>query len=353
MPTRPPAPAPAPSGGPAVPEVELAPGWRCSRLIRGGWQRSGDDAAELAQCLALAEAGVTRFEAADTVPDGEARLGAFLAAAARRLPAELAARLHVHARCTVPLSGSDAAGLERRLAASLGRLGLPCFDLLQLQCWNLDGLVAAGRALAAMQAAGRVRRLGVCNLGVAPLSRLLDAGIPVASNQVPFSLLDRRVERGLGAFCRRNGIRLLTYGPLAGGFLGGGWRSLPPPPQSGRGFSEEYWHMLSAGPGWPAVQRLLAVLADIADRHGRSPAQVALCWVLQRGPGAAVLFGASHPRQLREAVQVFTFRLSEAECRRLETVSGASPPGDIGELERAAGSPMAAVIRRRLAPAFR
>ncbi len=61
--------------------------------------------------------------------------------------------------------------------------------------------------------------VGVTNMNVPALEQLLDAGVPVASNQVAFSLLDRRPLNGMLQLCQQQGIKLLTYGSLAGGLL--------------------------------------------------------------------------------------------------------------------------------------
>ncbi len=333
-----------------VPVVELAPGYHASRLIKGGWQSIGGGEAAASDLIDFPRAGITTFETADVYPGGEAGIGAFLAGAKQRLPAEDIDSVGIHTRFTVPLSGWSAGSVERSVTRSLRRLGMARLDLLQLQCWDLEspGLVEAGLEMEALRRTGRVRALGACNLGVEPLSRLLEAGVSIATNQVPHSLLDRRAEGQLADYCNRHGVVLLTYGPLAGGFLSDSWVDVPDPESSGARYSEEYLHILRAGAGWQGMQSLLSLLSGIASAKSRTVAQVALRWELQRGPGRAVLFGASHPRRLYQILPVFDFFLSDAECLELEAAAFACPPGDIGELERTPNSGLRRAIRRHL-----
>ena len=333
-----------------VPSVQLARGYRASRLIRGGWQSIGAGTEAVQHLIEFAEAGITTFETADTYPGGEALAGAFLAAARLRLSGRARVGIRIHTRFTVPLTGCNAEAVSRSVARSLRRLGTERLDLLQLQCWDLDapGLVEAGLEMAELQSRGKVNLLGVCNLGIEPLARLLDAGVPVATNQVQYSLVDRRADRGLAAFCGRHGVALLTYGPLAGGFLTDAWTGQSGPGLSCRRYSQEYLQVIRAGAGWSGLQRLLAALSDIASQRERTAAQIALRWVLQRGPGKAVLFGATNPGRLKDVLPVFGFALSDAECVALEAAAGSRPPGDVGELERDPDARLCREIHRRL-----
>ena len=333
-----------------VPSVELVPGYHASRLIKGGWQDICTDEATASGLIDFLRAGVTTFETADVYPGGEAGIGAFLDSAKRIRPVENLDGVRVHTRYTVPLSGWRAHSVERSFARSSRRLGMARLDLLQLQCWDLraPGLVEAGMEMEELRRQRGVHLLGTCNLGVEPLSCLLEAGVPVTTNQVPHSLLDRRAEGRLADFCMQHGIKLLTYGSLAGGFLSDSWRDVPDPEASGMRYSEEYLQILRAGGSWRGLQRLLSALSAIASGRSRTVAQVALRWVLQRGPGRAVLFGASHPRRLAQILPVFDFCLSDAECSELEAAAPACPPGDIGELERAPNSGLQRAIHRHL-----
>ena len=79
--------------------------------------------------------------------------------------------------------------------------------------------VAAAQHLAALQADGKILAVGATNFDVARMREMRDAGVAFANHQVQYSLLDRRPENGMVAYCLENGIGLTPYGAIAGGFL--------------------------------------------------------------------------------------------------------------------------------------
>ena len=340
-----------------VGEVEVAPGYRTSRLIKGGWPPAGRGPDSIAGLLAFARAGVTTFETSDTYPGGEEQLGRLRMVARSRLPAECFERLRVHTRVSAPFAGRGptAHDLTRRVDRALASLGVDRLDLLQLQWWNLEvpGLVEAALHLDTLRRRGKLARLGVCNLGVDPLRRLLEAGVPLATDQVHHSLVDRRAEGALASFCAERGIGLLTFAPWAGGFLSGRWQGLPDPLQAGgETFSEEFRALIEIGGGWLRLQRQVQALHRVGERHGRSIAAVALRWMLQRGPGAAIIFGAAGPRRLPDILGAFEFVLSDEDLYAIEEAGLDTAPVDVGVLERAPGSPlMRAIHAHSMAPA--
>ena len=83
--------------------------------------------------------------------------------------------------------------------------------------------------LAEQRQAGKIRLLGTTNFDTMRLQEIVDAGVSLVSNQLQYSLLDRRVESEMVDFCREQGIHLLSYGSIAGGFLSGRWVGQPEP----------------------------------------------------------------------------------------------------------------------------
>ena len=111
------------------------------------------------------------------------------------------------------------------------RLGVETIDLLQLHWWTFEhpGYIDAMRELVALRQEGRIRHIGVTNFDTDHLRLLVRHGFPVVSNQVSFSLLDRRAAERMSAFCLASGVRLLAYGTLGGGFLTDRWVGAPEP----------------------------------------------------------------------------------------------------------------------------
>ena len=125
------------------------------------------------------------------------------------------------------------AGVQR----SLERLRVDRIDLLQFHWWTFEhpGYLDAMHELAALRDEGRIAHLGLTNVDTDHLQLLLAEGLPIASNQVCFSLLDRRAAERLSALCLERGVKLLAYGTLGGGFLSRAGSVLPSRPRSATG----------------------------------------------------------------------------------------------------------------------
>ena len=332
-----------------VPQVDLAPGYPVSQLIKGGWQTIGRTAGAVDDLLNFIRVGVTTFETADSYAGGEELMGALRSAAQEQLPRELSRKIKIHTRFTAPTRGPGPTvrDVAESVERSLSRIGVDRLDLVQLQWWNLDvpGLVDAGMVLADLQRQGNIGLVGVCNLGISDLSTLLDAGVPVATNQVHFSLIDRRAENHVATFCRAHGIGLMSFAPLAGGFLSDTWLGAPDPEGTDQRFSREFRTLIDAGGGWKGFQHLLTTLRTIANRHNLSIAQVAQRWVMQCGPSKAILFGASSAERLNELLAIFDAPLNDDDLAEIEAAGLVRSLLDVGEIERAPDSPMMSAIK--------
>jgi aryl-alcohol dehydrogenase-like predicted oxidoreductase len=208
--------------------------------------------------------------------------------------------------------------LRKALDASLRRLGLPAVDLYQihhpLPPVNIETWMGA---MAEAHQAGLVLSIGVSNYDSdqmqAAYERLLREGIHLVSNQVDFSLLNRKVEKnGLLKVCNELGIKLIAYSPLAMGTLTGKYTP-ESPPSGGRAlrFSRRFMEN---------IQPLLHRMARIGSDHGgKTPAQVALNWTICKGtlpiPGAKTML------QAEQNAGALGWRLTEAEVAELDEAS--------------------------------
>ena len=323
-----------------IPKVQLAPDYCISQLIAGGWQlqKRGNDAIE--HLLQLSRLGITTYETSDNYSYGQSLLGRFLSKARQSLPSEIYSDIQIHTRYTAPTTGSapSKGTVVDSIDRSLKELKVPRLDLLQLQWWNFNvpGFEETLSLIGDLRKAGKIHHIGTTNFGVQILDRVIATNVPVITNQVQYSILDRRADNQLSAYAERYGINLLTYGALAGGFLGRKWISVHDPaadPMSGKRFSHEYRSIIDLAGGWNTFQNLLRVLNTIASRHGCSPSAVALRWVLQKGPGRGVLIGASSPKQLMDLLPAFKIDLSPTDMTTInKTVQHSNE--DVGILER-------------------
>lgn len=328
-----------------IPRSTLRPGYSVSRLILGGWQFSpghhpeGYDLDRVLEMLVeVADMGVTTFDCADIYEGVEELYGRFLA----RWKTTSASRpIHVHTKFVPDLAALPTlskADVERVVDRSLRRLGVDRLDLVQFFWWDdsIPGFEQAGVWLKDLREAGKIRHLAVTNLNVERCRRLRDAGVELVSNQVQYSILDRRPERTLARYALEEDMALLCYGGLAGGFLTDRWLGEPEPEGLRLNRSlVKYRLIIEELGGWEAFQRLLSVLREIADDQGVDVAAVAVRFVLDQPGVAAVITGASAARQVASTLRAFEVELTEAHHARIrEAVGGGSgPPGDVYDLE--------------------
>jgi aryl-alcohol dehydrogenase-like predicted oxidoreductase/enamine deaminase RidA (YjgF/YER057c/UK114 family) len=316
----------------------LAPGLEISRVVTGLWQvadmeRGGQDLDRDAAARAMAEyarAGFDSFDMADHYGSAELITGRFLTLPGIGRPAAFTKW------CPTPEAMTPAvvrAGIQERL----DRLGVEAVDLLQLHWWTFEhpGYIDAMREIAALRDEGRIRHVGLTNFDTDHLRLLVKHGFPIVSNQVSFSLLDRRAAEDMSAFCLTSGVRLLAYGTLGGGFLTDRWVGQPEPVSIADWSKSKYKRFIDTVGGWDALQGLLHALAEVARVHGVSVANVATRWVLEQPAVAAVIVGARLGEREHRAdnLALFSFAL-DADDRALidEALQGLRPiPGDCGD----------------------
>lgn len=331
----------------SVTRATLRPGYSCSQVIKGGWQLAGDHGAvhradAIRDMEAFVDAGITTFDCADIYVGVEEMIGDFIADLRRRRGAGVANRIQVHTKLVPDLSRlSDltAAEVEAIIDRSLARLQIECVHLVQFYWWDLSqGRAELGlEVLRRCQDKGKVAHLGVTNWDVAETRGFVAAGYDLVSTQVQYSLLDRRPENGLADWAAAHDMQLLCYGTLAGGFLTEAWLGQPDP-----GFAFEnrslvkYRLIIDEFGSWKDFQGLLAVLNDVALKHGVSLASVATRWVLDRPQVAAAIVGARYARHLPKTLESFQFQLDQADNAAIQAVldGAGAPSGPVFGLER-------------------
>ncbi len=275
-----------------------------AKLAYGGPAGIEDERAALEASLA---AGVTLFDTAAMYSFG---------AAERRL-GELARGREVQIATKFPPGmRSRADDMPAALEASLARLDRGSVDLYMHHFPS--GRVSIPRLMDLMAdavAAGKVRAVGVSNYSTEQLrtahAALTDRGVPLASIEIGYSLLDRRVEtNGILDACRELGITLIAYQPLASGALTGKYADGTRP--SGlRRFMRAF-----RGSGRNAVAPVISLQREIGGRHGRTPAQVALRWLIEQGDVIPIP-GAKNGHQAAANAGALAFRLSPDEIDAL------------------------------------
>lgn len=188
-------------------------------------------------------------------------------------------------------------------------------------------LMDAMHGLNSLVQSGKIRGLALTNFDTKHVKLFVDSGLPIVSNQVQFSLVDRRPLQKMAPYCAQNSISLLTYGTLCGGLLSDAYLGKPEPrsrseiPTPSQG---KYFNMIKAAGGWPWFQELLRACRMVADRHGNGTtiANVAVKWVLDQPAVAGVIVGlrAGLSEHAAENARVFALQLTPEDHAILNAV---------------------------------
>jgi len=210
--------------------------------------------------------------------------------------------------------------LTRALKGSLERIGVESVDLYQIhQPYSLLPIESLMEALAEAVKEGLTRTVGISNFNQTQMLRAYSAlarkSVPLAANQLTYSLLDRAIEKdGLLARCNELGVRVIAYSPIEKGLLTGKYSPENPPPGI-RG--QRYSGLL------PKIGPLLKLMTVIGQEHGgKSKTQVALNWCICKG--TMPIPGAKNAAQAEENAGALGWRLTEEEVARLDQASDAA-----------------------------
>jgi aryl-alcohol dehydrogenase-like predicted oxidoreductase/enamine deaminase RidA (YjgF/YER057c/UK114 family) len=331
-----------------IPErTMLAPGLEISRIVTGLWQvadmergRRELDLDSAGRALVeYADAGFDTFDMADHYGSAELIAGRCRDLIAKRGGGQKIGKLAVFTKwCPTPGDMTREvvrAGVQR----SMDRLGVSKIDLLQFHWWTFEhpGYLDALRELQTLRSEGLIGYLGVTNFDTDHLRVLAGQGIEIATNQVCFSLLDRRAAEEMSAYCLDNHIKLLAYGTLAGGFFGDKWVGAADQTASDIvDWSKlKYRRFIDAIGGWDILQAILGTLAEVANKHDVSVANVATRWVLEQPAVGAIIVGARlGEREHRgDNLRVFAFSLDDEDRTAIDAAVADSSriPGDCGD----------------------
>jgi aryl-alcohol dehydrogenase-like predicted oxidoreductase len=324
-----------------VERCELAPGLSIARALTGLWQiadmeRDGRviDLNATARAMApYVEAGFTTFDMADHYGSAEVVAGKFRAS----LPDGDGVQLFTK---WVPRPGPvTRADVREAVERALDRLQGRTIDLMQFHAWTfadprwLDALWY----LDELRGEGMIRHLGLTNFDTAHLRIALASGIPIVSNQVSYSLIDRRAAGRMAALCEQHGVKLLAYGTVQGGWLSEKWLGKPEPDWDRlETWSQmKYGRFIRTAGGWSALQRLLTALHGVATRHGVSIANVASRYILEQPAVGGVIIGArlGVSGHVADNRALFSFTLTTQDRDEIDaaTRSLAPIPGDCGD----------------------
>jgi aryl-alcohol dehydrogenase-like predicted oxidoreductase len=201
---------------------------------------------------------------------------------------------------------------------SLKRLGVDVIDLYQMHWPQPEAQLEEGwEAMATLVQQGKVRYIGVSNYNIEQLKRVA-AIHPAASLQNPYSMLRRDIETDLLGYCKENSIGVLAYSPMQKGLLTGKFsakhmKTLAPDDHRQK---DPMFH----GEAFEKNLAIVEALKPIAERNGKTVAQLAIAWVLRKDEVTAAIVGARKQKQIEETVQAGDWVLDDDTIAEIETI---------------------------------
>ena len=309
---------------------QLTPDLTICRLLNGMWQVSGahgyiEPAGAIAEMFVYHDAGLTTWDLADHYGPAEDFIGSFRRQFAARHGVERLSEIQAFTKWVPAPGRMTRRAVDEAIGVSLSRMEVECLDLLQFHWWDYhnESYLDALKHLADLQHEGKIRHLALTNFDTERLGVITDH-VRIVSNQVQYSLIDRRAEARMAAFCREHEITLLAYGTLLGGLLSEKYLGRPEPrrPELNTASLQKYKNMINAWGGWTLFQELLAVLKQSADKHRVTIANVGVRYILDRPAVAGVIVGArlGVAQHIAENTRVFDFALDPGDLAMIEAV---------------------------------
>ncbi|MDG2474895.1 MAG: aldo/keto reductase [Paracoccaceae bacterium] len=322
------------------PRFELSSKLSISRILTGLWQiadierKSGpiDRNVGADKLQAYFDAGFDTFDMADHYGTAEIVAGTLL----KRFSSSTPRPTILTKWCPKPGKMTDDI-VRKGISERLTRIQSTSIDLLQFHWWSFQhpAWLDALHHVSALQREGLIKEIGVTNFDTAHLRLALSDGIPIITNQVSFSLLDRRASGSLAKLCSTSSVKLLAYGTLCGGFLTEKWLGKPEPKEISDWSKMKYKRFIDIAGGWKAFQNILAMANKIAKKYRVSIANVATRWVLEQKGVAGVIIGARLGENSHSAdnMHLFSFSLDDDDYALFNEAFAKtnSIPGDCGD----------------------
>ena len=269
------------------------------------------------------ELGINFFDTANVYSAGSSEeiVGRALRDFAKRDEVVIATKVHGPMRKEPNGRGLSRKAIMTEIDASLRRLGTDYVDLYQIHRWDYSTPIEETlEALDTLVRSGDVRYVGLSNWAAWQIMKAIGIArsrhlAPITSLQAYYTLVGRDIEREIAPLLRSEGVGLMVWSPLAGGYLTGKYSG----GRSGDGGrqTELDFPPIDRARGEPLIE----VLQSIAEKHGHQPAQIAIAWLLRQPVVSTVIIGAKRVEQLRENVRSTQIALDDDDMVELDAVS--------------------------------
>jgi aryl-alcohol dehydrogenase-like predicted oxidoreductase len=309
---------------------QLTPDLRICRLLNGMWQVSGahgqiNPVDALHSMVDYHDAGYTTWDLADHYGPAEDFIGSFRRHLIETRGADALRESAAFTKWVPRPMPMTRQIVQNAVDISRRRMDVDSLDLLQFHWWEYrdPGYLNALDHLAALQAGGAIRHLGLTNFDTEHLRIIVKRGIKIVSNQVQFSLIDQRPLAEMIPFCQQHGITLLAYGTFGGGLVSEKYLDQPEPTYLPTASLRKYKQMIDLWGGWSLFQELLSALRDTANKHGVSIPAIAARWVLDQPAVAGVIVGVrlGVSEHRADNARAFDIALDAADRAALDAVT--------------------------------
>ena len=320
---------------PASSRLQFTPDLNICRILNGMWQVSGghgriNPKPAIQSMFQYIDAGFTTWDLADHYGPAEDFIGEFRRQLINSRGEEALSQLQAFTKW-VPRPGNITKEIvDKNINISLRRMDVASIDLMQFHWWEYQdpSYLDALKYMVDLQSEGKIKHLALTNFDTEHLQIIADAGIKIVSNQVQFSIVDRRPEVNMIKYCQEHDIKLLTYGTVCGGLLSENYIGKPEPKSWGLKTASlrKYKNMIDGWGGWQLFQELLATLKEIAAKHQVSIPNVAARYILDQPAVGGVIIGArlGVSEHIEDNARIFNLQLDPEDFNRIDAISSKS-----------------------------
>jgi len=310
---------------------QLASDLKISRILNGMWQVAGghgyiDRDLAITDMFRYLDAGLTTWDLADIYGPAEDFIGEFRSRISKERGVQELDKIQALTKW-VPQPGMiTSLFVKENIERSLHRMGVTSLDLLQFHWWDYNNpyYMDAIKYLSDLRDNGVIKHIGLTNFDTERMQIMKDLGFQIISNQLQFSIIDRRPEVKMIPFCLDNNISLLAYGTLCGGLISERYlkRAEPSVTELDTLSLRKYKKMIDIWGGWDLFQDLLLTLKKIAQKYNASLANVATRYVLDKPAVAGVIIGVrlGIVDHRNNNAQVFNFNLDNSDREAIDAI---------------------------------
>ena len=310
---------------------KLAPDLNICRVLNGMWQVAGghghiDQELAIGDMMKYYDAGFSTWDLADIYGPAEDFIGEFRQKLLNLKGQEYVKKIRSLTKWVPHPVRITSSIVNENIEKSLRRMHVSSLDMLQFHWWDYNNpyYMDALKYLSDLREKGLIKHLGLTNFDTERLQYIIDSDLKIVSNQIQYSIIDRRPEVKMTQFCLNNKVHLLAYGTICGGFISERYlgREEPSNDELNTLSLRKYKRMIDRWGGWDLFQALLLVLKEIAEKHNVSIANVAINYILAKPAVAGVIVGvrlgiANH---INENNRSFSFGLDSSDNYAIDAV---------------------------------